>query len=174
VPELKNIAQPVRAYRVTGTPTIEVAVPRPVSDKPSIAVLPFTNMSGDPEQEYFSDGLTEDIITELSRFKNLLVVARNSSFTFKGQAADVKEVGQSSRLMSWRAAFVDQAIAFASLRSFWKLQLANIFGQSAMIATWKISSWSRTNWCARFPVVPGQFDRHAVENMRRNHRQSHL
>src|SRR4029079_11195656 len=91
---LKNIAQPVRAYRVTGTPTIEVAAPKSVSDKPSIAVLPFVNMSGDPEQEYFSDGLTEDIITELSRFKKLLVIARNSSFTFKGQAVDVKEIGR--------------------------------------------------------------------------------
>lgn len=94
VQALKNIAQPVHAYRVTGTPTIEVAAPKSVSDKPSIAVLPFINMSGDPEQEYFSDGLTEDIITELSRFKNLLVIARNSSFTFKGQAVDVKKVGR--------------------------------------------------------------------------------
>src|SRR5215208_5804807 len=92
VQALKNIAQPVRAYRVTGTPTIEIAAPKSVSDKPSIAVLPFINMSGDPEQEYFSDGLTEDVITELSRFKNLLVIARNSSFTFKGQAVDVRKV----------------------------------------------------------------------------------
>src|ERR1044071_3915049 len=94
VQALKNIAQPVRAYRVTGTPTIEVAAPKSVSDKPSIAVLPFINMSRDPEQEYFSDGLTEDIITELSRFRNLLVIARNSSFTFKRQAVDVMEVGR--------------------------------------------------------------------------------
>jgi TolB-like protein/Flp pilus assembly protein TadD len=63
-------------------------------DKPSIAVLPFTNMSGDPEQEYFSDGITEDIITELSRFRSLFVIARNSSFTFKGQAVDLSEVAK--------------------------------------------------------------------------------
>jgi adenylate cyclase len=63
-------------------------------DKPSIAVLPFQNMSGDPEQEYFSDGMVEDIITALSRFKWLFVIARNSSFTFKGRAVDIKEVGR--------------------------------------------------------------------------------
>ena len=64
------------------------------TDKPSIAVLPFTNMSGDPEQEYFSDGITEDIITELSRFHSLFVIARNSSFTYKGRAANVVEIGR--------------------------------------------------------------------------------
>jgi TolB-like protein/Tfp pilus assembly protein PilF len=69
-----------------------IAEPLPLPDKPSIAVLPFVNMSGDPEQEYFSDGITEDIITELSRFRSLFVIARNSSFTFKGQAVDVTEV----------------------------------------------------------------------------------
>jgi TolB-like protein len=62
-------------------------------DKPSIAVLPFTNMSGDPEQDYFADGMVEDIITALSRFKELFVIARNSSFTYKGRAVDVKQVG---------------------------------------------------------------------------------
>ncbi len=66
---LKNIAEPVRAYRVTGTPTVAVLAPKPVADKTSIAVLPFNNMSNDPEQEYFSDGITEDIITELSRWR---------------------------------------------------------------------------------------------------------
>src|SRR5262245_7925696 len=63
-------------------------------DKPSIAVLPFTNMSGDPSQEYFSDGITEDIITELSRFSELFVIARNSTFTYKGRAVDVRQVGR--------------------------------------------------------------------------------
>ena len=66
----------------------------PLPDKPSIAVLPFQNMSGDPEQEYFADGMVEEIITALSRFKSLFVIARNSSFTFKGRAVDVKEVGR--------------------------------------------------------------------------------
>jgi len=68
--------------------------PLPLPDKPSIAVLPFKNMSGDPEQEYFADGMVEEIITALSRFKWLFVIARNSSFTFKGKAVDVKEVGR--------------------------------------------------------------------------------
>ena len=66
-----------------------------LSDKPSIAILPFTNMSGDPEQEYFSDGITEDIITELSRFESLFVIARNSSFAFKGETMDASEFGDS-------------------------------------------------------------------------------
>ena len=64
-------------------------------DKPSIAVLPFKNMSGDPEQEYFADGMVDEIITALSRFKSLFVIARNSSFTYKGRAVDVKQVGAS-------------------------------------------------------------------------------
>ena len=96
---LKNIAEPMRAWRVrigpraTKTPT-ETAQPLALPDKPSIAVLPFENMSGDPEQEYFADGMVEEIITALSRFKSLFVIARNSSFTFKGRAVDIKEVGR--------------------------------------------------------------------------------
>ena len=66
----------------------------PLPDKPSIAVLPFQNMSGDPEQEYFADGMVEDIITALSRFKSLFVIARNSSFTYKGKATDIRKVGR--------------------------------------------------------------------------------
>ncbi len=83
---LKNIDEPVRAYSVAGTSA--VAIPRSLSpsDKPSIAILPFTNMVADPGQEYFSDGLTEDIITDLGRFRNLLVVARNSSFTWSARS----------------------------------------------------------------------------------------
>jgi TolB-like protein len=110
--QVKNIARPVRVYRVgaknplpnppplagegsarsarVGAP--EPALPLP--DKPSIAVLPFANMSGDPEQEYFADGMVEEIITALSRIRWLFVIARNSSFTYKGQAVDVKQVGR--------------------------------------------------------------------------------
>src|SRR5262249_1247237 len=66
----------------------------PLPDKPSIAVLPFQNMSGDPEQEYFADGMVEEIITALSRIKWLFVIARNSTFTYKGQAIDIKQVGR--------------------------------------------------------------------------------
>jgi adenylate cyclase len=98
---VKNIAEPVRAYRVregSGTGSGSAASPpRPklaLPDGPSIAVLPFQNMSGDAEQEYFSDGITEDIITDLSRLSGLLVIARNSTFTYKGRAVDVRQVGR--------------------------------------------------------------------------------
>jgi adenylate cyclase len=96
--QLKNIAKPVRAYAVragaSSALTERLSAAPPLPDKPSIAVLPFENMSGDPEQEYFADGMVEEIITALSRFKSLFVIARNSSFTFKGRAVDVKEVGR--------------------------------------------------------------------------------
>ena len=102
---LKNIAEPMRAWRLqidknspsttAKKPAVEVAQPLALPDKPSIAVLPFQNMSGDPEQEYFADGMVEDIITALSQFKSLFVIARNSSFTYKGKAAvDIKQVGR--------------------------------------------------------------------------------
>jgi TolB-like protein len=89
---LKNIAEPVRIYRVTGTPAAMLSAPKVTTDKPSIAVLPFANMSGDPEQQYFSDGITEDIITELSRYRSLLVIARNSCFQFRGPSVDIPAV----------------------------------------------------------------------------------
>jgi TolB-like protein len=88
--QVKNIARPVRVYRVQ--PGAPPALPLP--DKPSIAVLLFANMSGDPEQEYFADGMVEEIITALSRIRWLFVIARNSTFTYKGQAIDVKRVGR--------------------------------------------------------------------------------
>jgi adenylate cyclase len=92
---VKNIARPVRVYRVRGTTTKSaLASALPLPDKPSIAVLPFANMSGDPEQEYFADGMVEEIITALSRIRWLFVIARNSTFTYKGQAVDVKQVGR--------------------------------------------------------------------------------
>ena len=91
---LKNIAEPVRAYRLSGTPAVNVTAPKPATDKPSIAVLPFANMSGDPEQEYFSDGITEDIITELSRLHSLFVISRNSSSHYKGQSPRAQDIGR--------------------------------------------------------------------------------
>jgi TolB-like protein len=105
---LKNIAEPIRVYSLevggaapaNRTPQTTAAVLDGVSetperpDQPSIAVLLFQNMSGDPEQEYFADGMVEDIITALSRFKSLFVIARNSSFTYKGRAVDIKQVGR--------------------------------------------------------------------------------
>jgi adenylate cyclase len=118
--QVKNIARPVRVFRVRATLTHPAAdapgsplsrnagdgaerrrheageggPPMPLPDKPSIAVMPFANMSGDPEQEYFVDGMVEEIITALSRIRWLFVIARNSSFTYKGQAVDVKQVGR--------------------------------------------------------------------------------
>jgi TolB-like protein/class 3 adenylate cyclase/Tfp pilus assembly protein PilF len=110
-PALKNIERPVQAFGVrwnpadwkvsvpmtaassiAASPTVDVPLALP--DKPSIAVLPFQNMSGEPEQEYFADGIVEEIITALSRTKSLFVIARNSSFTYKGKAVDVKQVGR--------------------------------------------------------------------------------
>ena len=97
---VKNIARPVRVYRVDRRAEVHTSVagdlapaPSSLSQRPSIAVLPFQNMSGDPEQEYFVDGIVEDIITSLSRIKWLFVVARNSTFVYKGRAVDMKQVG---------------------------------------------------------------------------------
>jgi adenylate cyclase len=100
--QVKNIEDPIRAYaaRELAEAIRSAAVaedslrPLPLPDKPSIAVLPFQNMSGDNEQEYFADGMVEEIITALSRFKSLFVIARNSSFTYKGRAVDIKQVGR--------------------------------------------------------------------------------
>jgi adenylate cyclase len=98
VQPLKNIAEPVRAYRVTGIPTVAVSRPKTGTEKPSIAILPFANMSGDPEQEYFSDGISEDLITELSKFRSLFVISRNSAFAFKGQSISVTEISRKLRV----------------------------------------------------------------------------
>src|SRR5205814_8096404 len=92
----KNFARPVRVYRVrsstasTDSPSSHVTT----ADGPSVVVLPFANMSGDPEQEFFADGLTEDIITELSRFRHLFVISRNSAFKYKGKHVDVRQTAR--------------------------------------------------------------------------------
>ena len=95
---LKNIARLLRVYRVgsgsSAEPAATMPTALPLPDKPSIAVLPFANLSGDPEQDYFADGMVEEIITALSRIRWLFVIARNSSFTYKGHAVDVKQVGR--------------------------------------------------------------------------------
>ena len=103
---LKNIDHPVRVYAVKSgghlgmaMPVVLTSVPDaqkplPLPDKPSIAVLPFQNMSGDPEQEYFADGIAEDVLTTLSKIQELMVIARNSSFVFKGQTRDIREIGR--------------------------------------------------------------------------------
>src|SRR5262249_61766747 len=100
--QVKNIARPLHVYRLwenaSDQPATKPLLPTgsvlALPDKPSIAVLPFTNMSGDPEQEYFADGMVEEIITALSQIRWLFVIARNSTFTYKGQAIDVKQVGR--------------------------------------------------------------------------------
>jgi adenylate cyclase len=98
--QVKNIARPVRVYRVGDRarpiPQSLSAAPSalPLPDKPSIAVLPFSNMSSDPEQEFFADGIAEDVITALSRYPSLFVIARNSCFTYKGRTVDVKQIGR--------------------------------------------------------------------------------
>ena len=101
---LKNIAEPMRVWRISISGEASSASPqsasfgslqsRPFPDKPSIAVLPFQNMSGDPEQEYFADGIAEDVLTTLSKIQELMVIARYSSFVFKGQTRDVREIGR--------------------------------------------------------------------------------
>ncbi len=166
---VKNIAEPVRVYRIAGRPRVSVATSKAATDKPAIAVMPFVNMSRDPDQEYFTDGLTEDIITELSRFKNLLVVARNSSFTFKGQAVDVKEIGRklgahyvvegSVRRAGNRIRLTAQLLESATGNHLWTerydREMEDIFAvQDELVRA--ISG-----------VIPGQLDRHAVENLRR-------
>ena len=169
--QVKNIAEPISCFRVTLPNQSDQSSqkPRKLSDKPAIAVLPFQNMSGDPEQEYFSEGLTEDIITELSRFRNLLVVARNSSFTFKGQAVDVKEIGRklgahyvvegSVRRAGNRIRISAQLLESATGNHLWAerydREMEDIFAvQDELVRA--ISG-----------VIPGQLDRHAVETLRR-------
>jgi adenylate cyclase len=153
---LKNIARPVRAYRVvvagaSASARASSGPPRP--EKPSIAVLPFANMSGDPEQEYFADGMVEEIITALSRIRWLFVIARNSSFTYKGQAIDVKQVGRelgvryvlegSVRRGGNRVRITAQLIDSAN---------GAISGPIGSTAHWKRSSSFRTRWRSVSPV----------------------
>ncbi len=154
---LKNIAEPMRAWRMkignaqaSALPkNVPVGQPLALPDKPSIAVLPFQNMSGDPEQEYFADGMVEDIITALSRFKSLFVIARNSSFTYKGKAVDIKQVGRelgvryvlegSVRKAGNRVRITGQLIEATTGRHLWADKfdgaLEDVFGLQDQITT---------------------------------------
>ena len=140
--QLKNIARPVRVYRAR----LEGASSQPPSaltlpDKPSIAVLPFQNMSGDHEQEYFVDGMVDDIITGLSRIKWLFVIARNSTFTYKGRAVDVKQVGRELGVRYvLKAACANWGIGCGSPGSSSTLQLERTYGLSATTANRTIFS----------------------------------
>jgi adenylate cyclase len=166
---LKNMADPVRVFRVSAGASSPPATAAAGTDRPSIAVLPFINMSGDHEQEYFADGITEDIITELSRFRGLQVVARNSSFTFKGQSVDVKEIGRklgaryviegSVRKAGDRVRITAQLIEAASANHLWAerydRRLEDVFALQDELVR------------AIAGAIPGQLDRFAVENLRR-------
>ena len=99
--QLKNIHAPVRVYSVVLTGASHAVTPRVSKEVTSIAIMPFANMSGNPDQDYLADGITEDITTELSRFKDLAVVARNTASTYKGSSVDVAEIGR-----KWGADFV--------------------------------------------------------------------
>ena len=171
--QLKNMVRPVRAYRLEPRARAASESPRAAGvedQKPvSVAVLPFTNMSGDLEQEYFSDGITEDLITELSRFNDLLVIARNSCFTFKGTAVDVKEAGRklnaryivegSVRKSGKRVRITAQLIETATGNHLWAERydrdLEDIFAVQDDVVR------------AISGAIPGRLNRLAIEQLRR-------
>jgi TolB-like protein/class 3 adenylate cyclase len=161
--QVKNITRPVRIYAVRSATAairsvssftaIDNVRPLALPDRPSIAVLPFQNMSGDPEQEYFADGMAEDIITALSRFKFLFVIARNSSFMYKGKAIDVKQVGRelgvryvlegSVRKAGGRVRITGQLIEAATDRHLWADKfdgaLEDVFGLQDQVTSSVVS-----------------------------------
>jgi adenylate cyclase len=143
---LKNIAQPIHVFRVLAEEkTVPERVALPLPDKPSIAVLPFQNISGDPEQEYFADGMVEEIITALSRLRWFFVIARNSTFTYKGRAVDVKEVGRELGVRYVLEGSVRKAGSqSASPHSLSKPRPATMSGPSATTATSPTFSRCRT------------------------------
>ena len=157
--QLKNIAQPVRVHSVRHDNTPARPIPA-LPDKPSIAVLAFENMSGDAEQEYFADGIVEDIITALSRFRQLFVIARNSSFTYKGRAVDVKQVGRelgvryvlegSVRKAPNRVRITGQLIDTATGAHLWADRfdgaLEDIFDLQDQVTTSVVGAISRQLW----------------------------
>jgi TolB-like protein/class 3 adenylate cyclase len=172
---VKNIAEPISCFRITlqiaGSAQSDQSSQKPptLPDKPAIAVLPFQNMSGDPEQEYFSDGLTEDIITALSRFKSLFVAARNSAFQYKGKSPNIQLVGRelgvryvveggvrkSGNRVRITAQLIDTATGGHLWAERYDRDLADIFAvQDEVVHT--IAG-----------VVPGQINRVAVEEIKR-------
>lgn len=166
---LKNVTRLVRVFRLTSTPRLVKPSTAVERTRPSIAVLPFANMSGDPEQEYFSDGITEDLITELSRFRHLLVVARNSSYTYKGRPVNmgtvrrelgvdfvvegsVRKAGNHIRIT---AQLIDTATGSHSWAERYDRQIEDIFAVQDEVVR------------AIAAAVPGQLDRHATDVARR-------
>ncbi len=150
----KNIQEPIRAYETAAFGEAYLDETPPIPHKPSIAVLPFENMSGDPEQEYFADGMVEEIITALSRFEWLFVIARNSSFTFKGKAADIREVRRrlgvryvlegSVRKASGRVRVTGQLIDASTRTHIWtdsfERDLTNVFALQDEVALAVVSA----------------------------------
>ena len=166
---VKNISEPVQIYRVRTGYREAAESTAQTQTKPSIAVLPFANMSGDAEQQYFSDGITEDIITELSRFRSLFVIARNSSFQYREKSVDVRRVGRelgvryvvegSVRKMADKVRITAQLIDASSANHLWSerydRELKDIFAVQDELVR------------AICGVIPGQLDRFAVEALRR-------
>jgi adenylate cyclase len=150
-PELKGIAAKIQVFRVRlGTPE---RPPLALPDKPSLVVLPFQNMSGDPEQEYFTDGMVENITTALSRIGALFVIARNSAFTYKGRAIDVRRVGNELGVRYVvKAASANPATACASLASSSRLQPLPTSGPTVSTASSPRYSTCRTALPNRLPV----------------------
>lgn len=148
---IKNVARPVRVHRIyisdVEAPVVAkdlVASDPSSSGRPSIAVLPFANMSGDPEQEYFADGVVEEIITALSRMRWLSVIARNSSFTYKGKNVDVKQIGRELKVRYVLEGSVRKSgVASASLANLSIPLQEHIFGPTGSTAGSKIFSTCR-------------------------------
>jgi adenylate cyclase len=135
--QLKNIARPVRVYQVRLARGAKAAALLTLPNKPSIAVLPFQNMSGDAEQEYFADGIVEEIITALSRIRWLFVIARNSSFTYKGRAVDVKQVGRELGVRYILEGSVRKAVTECALRDSLSMRRqGRISGQIGLRENW--------------------------------------
>src|SRR5262249_5035417 len=162
--QVKNIARPVRVYKVrdagaaSKSPSVPSSPALPHPDKPSIAVLPFANMSGDPEQDYFADGMVEEIITALSRIRWLFVIARNSSFTYKGQSVDVKRVGRELGVCYVLEGSVRKAGGRVRITAqLLDATLVRTSGRSVSTARLKMSSTSRTSW---HRVSPASSNRH--------------
>jgi len=153
---LKNIARPLRVYRIGPPATPQQTAARsealPLPDKPSIAVLPFVNLSGDPEQEYFADGMVEEIITALSRIRWLFVIARNSSFTYKGQAIDLKQVGRELGVRYVLEGSVRKAGGRVRITAQLIDATSGISGPTASTARSKMSSIFRTKWRVAWPA----------------------
>jgi hypothetical protein len=161
--QVKNVARPIRVFALdTGAigalaPTearlselhdaayADATLAIPLPDKPSIAVLPFTNMSGDPEQDYFADGMVEEIITDLSRIRWLFVIARNSSFTYKGRTVDIKQIGASWAVATCSKAVCARRVTACASRDSWLMpRPVSTAGPTTSTALWTTFSTSRT------------------------------